>query len=100
MPVGVTFDHSKWIPIADVDTPVEDKGILAKCDTKSHATQTCGQFYPSAKTITAKKTTETWQKLTKTLSQDKMAALSSYSSGNGNDNNIDACMTNYYIVSL
>ena len=83
MPIGVTFDHSKWIPIADVDTPMEDKCILVKTDTRSHSTQTCGQFYPSANTITTKKTSEAWQKLSKTISQDKMLALSLYSTGKG-----------------
>lgn len=83
MPARSEFDHSKWIPIADVDTPLEDKGTLVKVDTKSCGTQTQGLFYPSANTITAKKTSEAWKKVTKKISQDKVLELSTYSPGNG-----------------
>ena len=84
MPKGTKFDHCKWVPIADVDIPTEDKCVLAQPYIKSQGTQTQGLFYPSAKSITAKKYTEAWQKLIKTSSKDRVLELSAYSPGKGN----------------
>ena len=83
MPNGCKFDHLKWIPIADVDTPTEDKCVLAQPRSQSTGTQTKGLFYASANTITSKKANEAWQKITKSISQDRVLQLSSYSPGNG-----------------
>ena len=83
MPRGIKIDQNKWTPITDIIIHREDKTVTAEPETHTRGTQTQGLFYPSQKTITTNKQTETWQKLVKTISQDRVIQLSTYSPGKG-----------------
>ncbi len=75
MPATVELDKNAWIPVVEI----ADRGP----EVDTHATQTDGIFYPSARTIANQKGAEFIKKMIHISARDRLPKLQSYSPGKG-----------------